>query len=206
MNTITILNAGIVPADPFPHRTVPRLFLALALFLLPGFALRAQFITVTNANTITIAGYSGNARDLVIPNAIGGLPVVDIASKAFGYQQGLVTVTIPNGVTNIGDLAFTTCYALTNVSIPGSVLHIGDSAFADCVNLVSLTVPTSVVSIGDRAFAGCIGLTNVTIPNRRFRIRRLLWSGPCRHWCRRFAKWSGDQPRRQCIFWVLGPG
>jgi len=47
--------------------------------------------------------------------------------------------TIPNGVTNIGLLAFFGCTRLTSVTIPISVTSIGEVAFAACPNLASVT-------------------------------------------------------------------
>ena len=71
--------------------------------------------------------------------------------------------TIPNGVTNIGLGAFSSCSSLTNVAIPNSVTSIGVSAFNACSSLASVTIPSSVTSIGAQAFRYC-PLTSVTIP------------------------------------------
>jgi len=71
-------------------------------------------------------------------------------------------VAIPNGVTSIGNRAFSG-YSLTSVTIPDSVTSIGDSAFSNN-RLTSVTIPDSVTSIGDRAFA-YNSLTSVTIPD-----------------------------------------
>ena len=65
------------------------------------------------------------------------------ADKALiSYPAGISssTYTIPQGITAIGDSAFSYCDSLTSVSIPDSVTSIGDYAFGDCSNL-TLTVP-----------------------------------------------------------------
>jgi hypothetical protein len=46
--------------------------------------------------------------------------------------------TIPNGVTAIGNSAFSYCTSLTNITIPASVTYIGYSAFWDCINLIEI--------------------------------------------------------------------
>ena len=88
-----------------------------------------------------------------------------IADEAFKNKTSLISISIPNSVTTIGNSAFQNCSGLTSVSIPNSVTSIGDYAFYNCSSLPSVTIPNSVTSIGSWAFCGCDGLTSVTIPN-----------------------------------------
>ncbi len=83
------------------------------------------------------------------------------------YLNGvLITdLTIPDGVTCIGDDAFRGCTSLTSVTIPDSMTSIGDDAFWGCTSLTSITIPDSVTSIGGYAFSGCTSLTSVAIGN-----------------------------------------
>jgi hypothetical protein len=74
----------------------------------------------------------------------------------------LTSVTIPEGVTQIGDYAFSGCTALTAVSFPNSLTHIWDYAFADCTGLTSLTFPENFQRLGAYAFENCTGLTSIT--------------------------------------------
>ena len=64
-------------------------------------------------------------------------------------------LVIPNGVTSIGQSAFSGCSGLTSAAIPNSVTSIGQSAFSDCSGLTSVAIPNSVTSIGQSAFSGC---------------------------------------------------
>ena len=50
-----------------------------------------------------------------------------------------------------------------NTVIPNGVTSIGNSAFSSCTGLTSVVIPNSVTSIGSGAFNGCSGLTSVTI-------------------------------------------
>ena len=50
---------------------------------------------------------------------------------------------------------------MISVTIPNSVTSIGEAAFADCSGLTSITIPNSVTSIGNYAFDYCKGLTSV---------------------------------------------
>lgn len=80
-----------------------------------------------------------------------------------GGQTG--NYTIPRGVTNIADEAFSYCTSLTSVTIPDSVITIGAFAFYKCTSLISVTIPDSVITIGAAAFGSCHHLPGVTIPD-----------------------------------------
>ena len=80
-----------------------------------------------------------------------------------GFRE-LIRVTLPDGLTEIGDSAFSKCSSLTSVTIPESVEKIGDDAFLYCTSLVDIVIPEHVTSIGARAFCGCGGLTFIIIP------------------------------------------
>ena len=73
-------------------------------------------------------------------------------------------VSIPVGVTSIGDHAFEGYSGLTSMTIPNGVTSIGFSAFSGCRGLTSVTIPDSVTNVERNVFHGCDGLTSVTIP------------------------------------------
>lgn len=75
------------------------------------------------------------------------------------------TVVITDGVTSIGEEAFSGCKTLTSVQIPDSVTSIGSGAFSNCSALKSIDLPAGVTSIGSDAFRGCKKLTSVQLPN-----------------------------------------
>ena len=75
-------------------------------------------------------------------------------SPWLSQRDEIKKVVIKDGVTSIGNNAFSYCSGLTSVTIPNSVTSIGDQAFDSCSGLTSLTIPNSVTSIGDYAFYG----------------------------------------------------
>ena len=81
------------------------------------------------------------------------------------YRSKDTNYIIPNGVTHIGDEAFSGCESLTSINIPNSVTNIGNCAFYGCGFLKSINIPDSVTNIGDRAFSFCRSLTNINIPS-----------------------------------------
>lgn len=70
-------------------------------------------------------------------------------------------VIIPDGITIIGDGAFSFCDVLKRVTIGKGVTSIGDGAFENCESLTSVTIPVGVKIIKDRAFVGCENLSKI---------------------------------------------
>ena len=91
--------------------------------------------------------------------------VTNIGNWAFSECSSLTSITIPDSVTNIGAAAFDSCGSLTSIVIPNSVTSIESYAFSACSSLTSITIPDSVTSIGNNAFDSCSSLTSITIPD-----------------------------------------
>ena len=71
---------------------------------------------------------------------------------------------IPEGTTEIIEMAFQDCTALVSVEIPSSVRVINYGAFYGCTGLTSIVIPEGVEQIWECAFKGCTSLTSVTLP------------------------------------------
>lgn len=94
--------------------------------------------------------------------------LLSIGRMAFS-QAGLESITIPDSVTDIGYGAFTSNAAplalvgsLTSVTLKEGLLNIGELAFSHSSSLKSIEIPASVSTIGASAFAYS-GLTSVTL-------------------------------------------
>jgi len=112
-------------------------------------------------NTLTITGYKGSVKDVVIPGALYGLRVTSIGSNVF-EEKALTGVVIPNTVTTIGSYAFYQNKNLTEVNIPDSVTEIGYAAFGGC-GITKLSLGRAVQTIHDRAFS-TNQITQLTLP------------------------------------------
>ena len=82
-----------------------------------------------------------------------------IPDNAFGGDKvynRIRTVTLPEGLLEIGNEAFSGCSYLKQIELPSSLLTIGNDAFY-LSSLGSISIPASVTSVGTRAF-GCSAL------------------------------------------------
>ena len=124
----------------------------------------SDFAYKLNANgTVTITGYLGNAKAVVLPSEFEGHALAIIGEDAF-EDSDITMLTIPKGVTTIERYAFTRS-SITHLTLPDTLTTIGDNAFFACHNLRDLTLPRSVSSIGYRAFIGCWSLKALKIPS-----------------------------------------
>lgn len=82
-----------------------------------------------------------------------------IADLAFSECISLISVTIPDSVTEIGGGTFLDCRSLKSVTIPDGVTKIGLNVFSLCTSLESVMIPASVTSIDEFSFSECDNLT-----------------------------------------------
>ena len=66
-------------------------------------------MTYTDGEEVLLLGYLGSEKDIVIPEG-----VTRIAKYAFN-EDDIVSVTLPESLTEIGDSAFSGCYNLKEV-------------------------------------------------------------------------------------------
>ncbi len=77
----------------------------------------------------------------------------------------LEKITIPSGVTTIGNRAFARCTSLKQVTLPSTIEYISYEAFRDCKNLQRINLPSRIDTIGNYAFENT-GLEAVVLPKR----------------------------------------
>jgi hypothetical protein len=91
--------------------------------------------------------------------------VTTIGQDAFSYSTNLVAVTLPGSLATIAQGAFSYCSSLDGITLPNKVTSIGGEAFFSCTSLTNIIVPGSVTSVGDGAFDGCTGLARAALGN-----------------------------------------
>lgn len=101
---------------------------------------------------------AGKAGKLTVPEG-----VTRIGESAFRGCAELTSVKLPQSVTEIGGYAFENCSALSVVTLPGGITEIGSGAFSGCSVLRSAEIPGSVKAVAPHTFSGCYGLRVVTL-------------------------------------------
>ncbi len=107
--------------------------------------------------------------------------IVNIGESAFKDNTALTTVSVTsnfNGSVIIGETAFYGDSLITTVSLNG-VTEIGDSAFSGLPKLETLDLGQSLTRIGGSAFYNASSLREITLPNSLIRIYDYAFDG-CR--------------------------
>ncbi len=87
-----------------------------------------------------------------------------ITSNNISNTTNLVSVTIGNNVTTLGNYCFESCENLTSITISNSITTIGTGCFFLCSSLTQFEIPILVTTIPDECFYNCSSLSLVVFP------------------------------------------
>ena len=119
----------------------------------------------TKEHTITVTGYEGTIRHLVIPDQVDGCPVKTIGKNAFPAREDLESVSIPKTVETLGRYAFYNCKKLKSISLYDSVEDYYDGVIKQCHCLeeVKLTQLRGDYSVSHRAMWAAADVSGICI-------------------------------------------
>ena len=89
----------------------------------------------------------------------------------------LEKIILPEGITTIGDKAFSCLKALKEINIPESVTSIGWASFYGCSSLQSIHLPEGITEISKMCFYNCSSLSEINIPDGVEAIRYYAFYG-----------------------------
>ncbi len=104
-----------------------------------------DYVFFADTNNVYLVGYIGTDTQLTLPDNYNGRKY-SIKSYAFKDRAELISVTIPDGIKEIGNYTFSGCSGLTSITIPESVTSLGSHAFS-CVNLTEINF--NAIAMGD---------------------------------------------------------
>ena len=103
--------------------------------------------------------HSASVKKLVVEDGI-----TSIGNDAFSDCESLASAELAEGITSIGDGAFTGCYDLEKINIPNSVTSIGYDAFDSCWTLPSLELPSGLSKLESSAVS-FTAFKELTVPH-----------------------------------------
>ncbi len=120
---------------------------------------------------IRITKYHGNDEVLTVPAEIDGKKVLEIDNGDaadfifydFEREVHIKEITLPEGLTKIGNFAFAHLPELKTVHIPESVTSFGDAVFMECTSLENVILPEGLTELND-TFERCASLSEITVP------------------------------------------
>ena len=114
--------------------------------------------------------------NIVIPNIIEGIPVMQIQEGAFKGCKNITHVTLPKYLQEIQREAFAECPSLINVKFNENLRFISDYAFMNCESLIGAELPPNIEYLGDSVFSYCHSLKNVTLSKNMSSISNWVFS------------------------------
>ena len=121
------------------------------------------------------AAYSGQLNDkitwtltdagVLVLTGTGNMPDYSASNPApyAQYKNSIKNVIVGNGITSLGNMAFSEFSGLGSATLPSTITRVGDKAFYHCTNVWNLELPQAVTSIGESAFERT-PISNVTLP------------------------------------------
>ena len=83
----------------------------------------------------------------------------------YDYRDQITEVCVEEGITKVGNGAFTEFKALETATLPESLIEIGSNAFTGCENIKRIVVPGNVEKIGTAVFSDCSALEEIVLPD-----------------------------------------
>lgn len=123
--------------------------------------------------------YTGTDRIVTVPEG-----VTEIGENAFSGKT-LNRVIMPDSVKIIREGAFSECRNLTAVVFSGKLKKIERKAFYNCENLKAAEFPDSLEEIGSNAFSFCRSIREIELPEAVRKIESFAFNE-----CRRLEKIS----------------
>lgn len=91
--------------------------------------------------------------------------VTSLGNDAFADCASLISIRLADSLTSLDNGTFWGCAALMSVHVPDGVESMGSNTFAWCTSLISVRMPKSLISLGWRTFSECIRLISVQMPD-----------------------------------------
>lgn len=121
----------------------------------------AAAVTTLRKNNQAVFSNNQNITSFDELQYFTGLTGID--NSAFYMCKNLERVTLPEGITQIGNYAFLAC-KLTSINLPEGIESVGVYSFSQCNNLKHIRLPESLKTIRDNALRSWSNMRQLYIP------------------------------------------
>lgn len=141
-----------------------------------------DFDGITAIGAFAFCSRESQRTDIEIPSQITSIG--DYAFCGYGgswYDEtydGIVNIKLHEGLTVIGDYAFSKIYHLEEIDLPDSLVSLGTGAFDSDFCLKSVVIPSKITIIPDALFKDCYQLQSVKLPEGITEIGKEAFHGP----------------------------
>lgn len=109
--------------------------------------------------------------------------ITAIGANAFFSEYGdyddILTLTIPETVTTIGDHAFAKMKTLEVIRLPQGLKEIASDTFTNCISLEEINFPEGLETVNEYACYYCTSLKSVSFGSKIKNISQLVFDGTC---------------------------
>lgn len=120
----------------------------------------------------TLISYRGNEERISVPNGI-----TIIGENCFANNEAIGRVILPNSVLEIRECAFKGCLTMQTIELSNSLITIERSAFEDCYKLLRIDLPKNVIKLGQSSFKRCFKLNTINFNDNLKSIEDMAFYG-----------------------------
>jgi hypothetical protein len=137
------------------------LILAIMISQIPPTIVESSAEIDFQMNGDILVRYTGTEETVSVPDG-----VKEIGEEAFSENSSIKKVILPNSVEKIKYNAFFGCENLEEIDLNDELLSIGSSAFSNCKKLVEISIGISLNDFGSGVFAGCDALETLNLDSK----------------------------------------
>ena len=137
------------------------LILAIMISQIPPTIVQSSAEIDFQMNGDILVRYTGTEETVSVPDG-----VKEIGEEAFSENSSIKKVVLPNSVEKIKYNAFFGCENLEEIDLNDELLSIGSSAFSNCKKLVKISLGSSLNDFGSGVFAGCDALETLSLDSK----------------------------------------
>ncbi|MBR5640214.1 MAG: leucine-rich repeat protein [Muribaculaceae bacterium] len=118
-----------------------------------------------NYNVTSIGDQAFKGSAIASINTSNAFHLKSIGIESFANCTSLVSVSLTEGITTMGERAFASCTALTTIMSPSTLRIISKGSFEGCSSLNDVRLLLGLSTICENAFAHCTSLTSLSLPS-----------------------------------------